>query len=81
MPTVADLIVALNGSKVNNGYHQMELAEESRYNTTFTTHEGLYHYKRLSFGINSAAEAFQKAVTDTLHDLSGVKCKGALTLT
>ena len=68
MPTLDDLIYWMNGSTIfskidlNKGYHQLELDEESRYITTFTTHVGLFRYKRLSFGINSAAEIFQKAV-------------------
>jgi len=79
IPTIEDLIVDLNGSKyfskidLNKGYHQLELSPESRYITTFTTHEGLFRYKRLCFGINSASEIFQKAVQDMLKDIKGVK--------
>ena len=60
----------LNGAKyfsiidLNKGYHQLELAEGSRYITAFATHKGVYQYKRLCFGINSAAEIFQKKVSD-----------------
>ena len=65
-PTVDDIIAQLNGSTVfskldlNHGYHQIELAPESRYITTFSTHVGLRRYKRLSFGICSAAEIISK---------------------
>ena len=70
VPTVEDLIVDLNGATVfskidlNQGYHQLELAEDSRSSliTVFATHVGLFRFKRLSFGINSAAEIFQKSV-------------------
>ena len=64
-PTVDDIIYRLNGATVfskldlNKGYHQLKLDEDSRHITTFTTHRGLFRYKRLSFGINSAAEVFQ----------------------
>ena len=53
MNTIEELIVDLNGAKyfskinLNKGYHQLELAEESRYITTFATHSGLYRCKRL----------------------------------
>lgn len=63
-PTVDELIHDLNGSSVfskldlNAGYHQLELEHESRNITTFSTHVGLRRYKRLSFGISSAAELF-----------------------
>ena len=62
VPTVEDLIVDMNGSTVfskidlNQGYHQLKLEENSRGITTFAMHTGLFRYKRLSFGVNSAAE-------------------------
>ena len=77
MPTTEDLIVKLNGAKyfskidLNKGYHQLELAEESRPITTFSTHNKTYRYKRLCFGINSAAEIFQRAVSDMLRGIPG----------
>ena len=79
VPTVEDLIVDLNGATVfskidlNQGYHQLELAEESRSITTFATHIGLFRYKRLSFGINSAAEIFQKSIGEVLQGIEGVR--------
>jgi hypothetical protein len=44
---------------LRNGYHQLELSDDFRNITTFTTHVGLRRYKRLSFGVSSAAEIFQ----------------------
>ncbi|KAK3092457.1 hypothetical protein FSP39_003031 [Pinctada imbricata] len=78
-PTVDEIIHDLNGSKffskldMNSGYHQLELDESSRYITTFTTHVGLRRYKRLNFGISSAAEIFQSTVSEALQGISGVK--------
>ena len=78
-PTIDDIIVELTGAKVfskldlNSGYHQVELSPESRYITTFTTHVGLRRYKRLIFGISSAAEKFQAIIRDSLDELQGVK--------
>ena len=50
----------LNGARLPPAaaYHQLELDEESRQITTFTTHKGLFQYKRLNFGTNSASEIF-----------------------
>ena len=79
MPTIDDLISDLNESKVfskldlSNAYHQLELDEESRYITTFTTHLGLFRYKRLIFGVNAAAEIFQKTIADLIHDIQGAQ--------
>ena len=62
MPTIDDLVAELNGATVFSkldllsGYHQLELEPESRNITTFSTHIGLWRYKRLMFGINAASE-------------------------
>ena len=64
MPTLDDIIADLNGSTIFStldmtaGYHQFELEEECRNITTFSTHVGLFRYKRLMFGINAASELF-----------------------
>ena len=77
-PTIDDIIAKLSNSTVfskldlNSGYHQVELAEESRYLTVFATHVGLYRYKRLNFGVNSAAECFQNLIQSALAGLDGV---------
>lgn len=78
-PTIDDMILDLNGAKVfskldlNAGYHQLELHPESRNITTFSTHVGLRRYKRLSFGISSAAEVFQNTLSTALEGLRGVR--------
>ena len=75
MPTVDDLIHRLNGATVfskldlRSGYHQLTLAKESRYITTFATNKGLWRYTRLNFGTNSASEIFQKTIQDQLRDI------------
>ena len=77
LPTVDDLIHTLNGATVFSkldlraGYHQVPLAQESRYITTFATHQGLWRYTRLNFGTNSASEIFQKTIQDQLRGITG----------
>ena len=77
-PTVEELIAEVNGSTVfskldlRSGYHQVEITPESRYITTFATHVGLKRYKRLNFGISSAAEIFQNIIRQSLEGLEGV---------
>ena len=67
----------LNGAKyftkldMNKGYHQLELDDESRSITVFKTHLGLFRYKRLSFGINAAAEIFQNVIQQVIKDIPG----------
>ena len=78
VPTVDDIITSLNGSShfskldLNQGYHQLELDESSRKFTVFSTHRGLFKYKRLNFGVNAAAEIFQNKIRKSLEGLEGV---------
>ena len=78
MPTVDELINDLNGAKIfskvdlRSGYHQLELDKNSRSITTFSTHVGLFRYKRLKFGVCSASEVFQKEIRTIVSDLEGV---------
>ena len=78
-PTVDDLIHAMNGAKIFSkldlraGYHQLTLAEESRYITTFPTHKGLRRYRKLYFGTNSASEIFQQVIHDQIRDIPNVQ--------
>ena len=78
IPTVDEVLHNLNQSTVFSkldlkwGYHQLELHPDSRSITTFTTHCGLYRYKRLMFGINSAPEVYQHVIQQTLQGCEGV---------
>ena len=75
-PTLNELKTILSGANIfskldlNQGYNQLELAEESRYITTFATHLGLYRYKTF-FGVNSASEIFQEEIGQALAGIKG----------
>ena len=75
IPTIEESLQDLNGAAVFSkldlkwGYHQIELDQHSRALTTFTTHDGLYRYKRLMFGISAALEIYQHAIQQVLHGL------------
>ena len=75
IPTLDEIKQQVSGATVFSkldlkaGYHQLELAKESRYITTFSTHLGLRRYKRLFFGVNSASEIFQDAVHTVIRDV------------
>ena len=78
IPTVDEVVENLNGSAVFSkldlrlGFHQIELDEESRDIATFATHEGLFGYKRPSFGVNSAPEKYQQKIRQVVSDTEGV---------
>ena len=78
IPTIEEILYDLNGSTVLSkidlkwGFHLIEPEESSREITTFTTHRGLYRYKRLMFGISSAPEKYQKVISDVIQGCNGV---------
>ena len=79
IPTVEELRHDMNGMTVfskldlNNGFHQLELDEESRHMTTFSSHKGLARYCRLNFGTNSAPEVFHEELRKKLATVNGVR--------
>ena len=79
IPTVDEILQGINGSKLFSkldlkwGYHQLELSPESREITTFATHAGLYRYKRLLFGVNSASEQYQHEISAVIAGIDGAE--------
>lgn len=81
LPHTEELLHQLAGathfSKIDlaSAYHQLELTPESRDLTTFVTHEGLFRFRRVCFGLASAPATFQKMMTALLKG-----CKGATSM-
>ncbi|XP_053954964.1 uncharacterized protein K02A2.6-like [Anastrepha ludens] len=79
LPTFEVFMTKLRGAKFFSridlkwAYHQLELHKSSRHITTFISHKGVFQYKRLMFGINSAPEIFQRVIEKLL-----CSCKNAL---
>ena len=79
IPTVEEIMQDMNGAAVftkldlKAGFHQLELAEDSREITTFQTHKGLFRYKRLMFGVNCSPEKMQRVIQEVLQGCDGVK--------
>ncbi|MFY8166669.1 MAG: RNase H-like domain-containing protein, partial [Sediminibacterium sp.] len=78
MPNVENILQTVNGMKffgkvdLNNAFEQMRLAKKSRDISTFRTHIGIFRYKRLFFGINSAPEIFNAKIRKLLE---GINCQ------
>ena len=74
---IPEIMQSLNGSKVFSkldlkwGYHQLELTPDSREIMAFVTHCGLFRYKRLLFGVNSASEQYQYEIQTAIAAIDG----------
>lgn len=80
MATVEESLSKLGKSSVfskldaNSGFWQINLEEESRRLTTFLSPFGRYCFNRLPFGVSSAPEIFQRAMSRLLEGVPGVVC-------
>ena len=80
IPEPEDLLTALAGGKsfskldLSQAYQQMLLEPEDRKYTTINTHQGLYQYTRLPFGIASAPAIFQQTMEKILQGIPRVVC-------
>ncbi len=79
LPTVEEVTTRLAGAKkftvcdAKDGFHQIQLDEESSYLTTFNTPFGRYRWTRLPFGISSAPEVWQRRMHEFVEGLEGVE--------
>jgi hypothetical protein len=77
IPTVDELLSDVNGSTIfskldfRSAYHQIELMEESRVITTFSTHLANYRYTRLMFGASCSPEMYQWVMEQEFHECKG----------
>ena len=80
LPKPEDLFTSLTGGKkftkldLTQAYQQMPLAEESQQYSTINTHQGLYQFTRLPFGVASAPAIFQRTMDTILQGIPRVLC-------
>ncbi|GBN88735.1 Transposon Ty3-G Gag-Pol polyprotein [Araneus ventricosus] len=58
----------------NSGFWQIPLDKKSSYLTTFITPFGRFRFQRLSFGISTAPEHFQRRMSQMLEGIPGTIC-------
>lgn len=80
IPTIEFILCKLRNcgifSKIDikSAYHHVELHESSRYITAFMTHKGVMQFRRLTFGLCSAPEIFQKIMSQLIAGIDGTFC-------
>lgn len=73
LPRIDDCLDALSGSRffsaldLASGYWQIPLAEEDKPKSSFSTHDGLFCFEVMAFGLTNAPATFQRAMQDTLR--------------
>ena len=80
LPRIDDTLETLSQSQLfstldlGSGYWQVELAEESREKTAFSTTEGFYEFKVMPFGLYNAPATFQRHMDLVLSGLQWSNC-------
>ena len=80
LPLITSCIDALTGSKffttldLKSGYWQLSVDEVDREKTGFITPDGLYHFKKMPFGLSNSPASFQRAMDSILNKLKWIEC-------
>ena len=68
LPRTDDILKSLSGARyfshfiLVRGYWQFEVEEADREKTAFSTPDGHYQFRKMSFGLKNAPATFQKAI-------------------
>ena len=76
LPRIDDLLDQLGKAKyfstldLASGYWQVQLHPDSRANSAFVTHQGLYEFRVMPFGLKNAPAVFQRLIQKVLMGLN-----------
>ena len=80
LPHIDDTLQTLSGSKwfstidLLSGYWQVDIAENDREKTAFITHDGLFEFNVMPFGLCTASATFQRLMNLALSGMLWSKC-------
>ena len=80
LPRCDDILESLSGAQwfshldLLRGYWQIDVAEKDREKTAFATPDGLYQFRKLSFGLTNAPACFMRAMHLILRGLCWSDC-------
>src|SRR5207249_600796 len=80
LPRIDDTLDKLSNAKyfsaldLMSGYYQLAVDDRDREKTAFITHDGLYQYKVLPFGLCNAPPTFQRVMDRVLGRLKWESC-------
>jgi hypothetical protein len=80
LPVISEVLDELGNSKYfstidcASGFHQILVQAEDQPKTAFSTSQGHYEYKRMSFILKGAPATFARLMSNVLTGMQGIKC-------
>ena len=80
LPRIDDTLQSLSGSKwfstidLLSGYWQVNIAENDKEKTAFITHDGLFEFNVMPFGLSNAPATFQGLMNLALSGMLWSEC-------